>query len=95
MDREEFTQTVQHVTGYSDHVKMKLMPSRGVLFLRAVKAGTVTRREIIENGEIEFEALHDGVGWYLPLVIKALRLLDDRVEAESEDLPAFLVGRYG
>lgn len=83
---------VQHCTGYSDHVRLRIV--RGAVALCAIKEGAVTHRDVIEDSEeFPLACLHDGHGWYLPMVIKALRIMDDRIEEESENLPAFLVGR--
>lgn len=92
MEHEEIT--VQHCTGYCDHVRVRVLKRRGVVALRAMKQGIIVRREIIEADELQFDILHDGAGWYLPMLIRALRIMDDRIEEEAEGLPPFLIG-YG
>lgn len=86
--------TVQHSNGCCTHVQVRLLKRSGVLALLALKNGVVVRREIIEADELPLDCLNDGEGWYLPLLIQALRIMDNRIEEEAESLPPFLVG-YG
>lgn len=93
---------IQHITEHSRYVRLRLNPHAGTLHLRAIdKDGEITHRELITYEEINFDALHDGTAWYLPLVIKALRIMDDRIEnPESIDdsadyeVPTFIHRHY-
>ncbi len=80
--------TVQHVRGYCTYVDLKLLTTSGVLFLRTWKrdidgAKHYTHKEVIDVSEIPgMDTIHDGDGWYMPMIAKALRLMDDAIATQ-------------
>lgn len=68
----------------NDHVLVKFIPNSNAIYVRKIDPTGATipnSQEIINMTEHPgLECLHDGRGWYPPLLVKVLRFYDDQQE---------------
>lgn len=68
----------------NDHVLVRFIPTHDAIYIRKVDVDGTTipnSQEIISiTDHPGLECLHDGHGWYPPLLMKVLRYYDDQLE---------------